>query len=327
MFLLNLGRNPIPMLEDTRSFGTLAVYVMIPATFVVTMVAFVLGVKAWNARTSAVRHRSWKLQVVPISLAYALLIGLMGMVILQLAEPSFPGLALAQFQAVFVVGLASAAMTHWTVSGATRMSSSRLLRLAIIIVAAGVYIAISRADDPLWWQISFSSVGTHGTITSMIFNTSLIFGGVLLLVWMPYIKSDFEILVRHGLSKPEMAKWLYRGLIGLGISIMLVGIFENQVSDLRDMIHNTAAPMMGVIVVILGFGMGKLAPGLPIDVHMTSYVLSGLLVLGVIFVAIGYFNTAGVTIYGAAIAFTWLSIFANTVEHSAQELDADAYPA
>lgn len=327
VFLFNLGRNPIPMLEDARSFGALALFAMIPATFVSTGITFVLGVKAWNERTKAERHRTWKLQVVPVSLAYALLIGLVGAIILQLAEQSFFGLALAQFQAVFVVAFASAPLTYWTVGEVSRMNTNRLLRLAIVIVAAGVFLAISRADDPLWWQISFSSVGTHGTITSMIFNTSLIFGGVLLLVWVPYFKSDFVILVEHGLSTPEMAKWLYRGLYALGVSIMLVGIFENQVSDFRDLIHNTAAPMMGVIVAILGFGLGKFAPGLPEDVHRTSYFLSGLLVLGVIFVAIGYFNTAGITLYGAAIAFTWLSVLATTVEHSAQELDPGAYPA
>jgi hypothetical protein len=165
-------------------------------------------------------------------------------------------------------------------------------------------------------------VGTHGTITSAIFNTSLMFGGLLLLVWMPFFKSDFEILVRGGLSTPDLAKWVYRGMVAMGVAIFLVGMFENQVSDLRDLIHNIAAPSMGLFVILLGFGLGKLAPGLPRDVHVTSYLLSGLLALGVLFVAIGYFNTAGVTLYGAAIAFTWLSVFVNTVEHTAMELDA-----
>ena len=35
VLLFNLGRNPIPMLEDNRSFGLLALYFMAPAALIV----------------------------------------------------------------------------------------------------------------------------------------------------------------------------------------------------------------------------------------------------------------------------------------------------
>ena len=43
--------------------------------------------------------------------------------------------------------------------------------------------------------------------------------------------------------------------------------------------------------------------------------------MGVIFVMIGYFNTAGITLYGAAIAFTWLTLLVATVEQAADDLE------
>lgn len=326
VLLFNLGRNPIPMLEDNRSFGLLALYFMVPASLIVAGIVFVLGIKAWNVHVDATRQRGWKAAVLPVSLAYTVLIGLVGLVILQLAEPAFPGLALDRFQAALLVGLITAALTYWLVIQTMEVTTTNLLRLAIIVVAAGVYLAISRADDPAWWTISFSSVGTHGTFTSRIFNASLIFGGLMILVWLPYFASDLDILVRHGVTTADRAKWVNRGLAGLGVTIALVGIFENQVNDIYDFIHNVSAPMMGVIVVIMAFSLRRLVPGFPDEVYLSSYILGGLLVLGVFFVAIGYFNTAGITLYGGAIAFTWLTLFVGTVEQTAGELDPDAFP-
>jgi hypothetical protein len=325
VLLLNLGRNPIPMLEDNRSFGLLALYFMVPASLVVAGVAFVLGIKAWNERVGADRRRGWKVAVVPVAFAYTVLTGLVAMVILQLAEPAFPGLVLDRFQAALLVGLVGGALIYWLVIQTMEIGSSKLLRLAIIVVAAGVYLAVSRADDPKWWTISFSSVGTHSTFTSQIFNGTLIFGGLMILVWLPYFANDLAILVRHGVTTAERAKWVNRGLVGLGITIALVGIFENQVSDLRDFIHNTSAPMMGVIVLLMAFNLRRLVPGFPPEVYLTSYILGGLLLLGVFFVAIGYFNTAGITLYGGALAFTWLILFVGTVEQTAKAREPEAF--
>jgi hypothetical protein len=326
VLLLNLDRNPIPMLEDWRSFGLLAIFGMMPAAFVVTWTTFILGIKAWNARLGPDRRRGWKVAVLPVTVAYTLLVALVGVVVLQLAEPAFPGLALDRFQAAFLAGLVGAALTYGLVSQAMLITSGNLLRLTIILVGVGVYLAVSNADDPLWWTISFSSVGTHRTFTSWVFNTTLVFGGLMILVWLPYFANDLNILVRHGLTTPEKAKWVNRGLIALGIAIGLVGVFENKVSQVTDMIHNLSAPMMGVIVIIMALDLRRLIPGFPPEVYATSFFLGGTLVLGVIFVMIGYFNTAGITIYGAAIAFTWLLIFVGAVEQTARELRPNAFP-
>ena len=326
ILLLNTDRDLIPMLEDHRSFGPLSQYFMVPAAFLVTGIVFVLGINAWNERVSPARRRGWKAAVLPVSLAYTVLIGVLGIVILEFAEPAFPGLALVNFQAAFLSGLVGGALIYWLVTQTMEITSANLLRLGIIVVAAGIYLAVKKTYDPAWWTISFSSVGTHGTFSSRIFNATLIFGGVIILVWLPYFVSDLKILVQHEMTAADRAKWIRRGLIALGISMALVGIFENQVSDIRDFIHNVAAPTTGVIVLIMAFRLRWLIPAFPDEVYLTSYILGGLMVLGGFFVAIGYFNTTGVTIYGAAIAFTWLMLFVNTIERIAKELDPDAFP-
>ena len=68
----------------------------------------------------------------PVSFAYAVLIGLVGVVILQLAELAFPGLALANFQAALLVGLITSALIYWLVIQTMEITTTNLLRLAII---------------------------------------------------------------------------------------------------------------------------------------------------------------------------------------------------
>ena len=258
-----------------------------------TAITFVMGVNAWNARVPVSAQHGWKIAVVPIAIAYTVLTGIIAVVILQLAEPAFPFLALDRFQAAFAVGLLSAALIFWLTTQAMQVTSGHLLQIAIVVAAAGVYLAASTSDDPLWWTVSFSSIGTHRTFTSWIFNSTLVFAGLMILVWLPYFMSDLRVLVRHGLTDANKAKWMRNGLIALGIAVGLVGVFENGVSQLTDNIHNLSAPMMGVFVIILAFGLRRLIPGFPNEVYATSYFLAGALVLGVIFVMIGYFQHRG----------------------------------
>ena len=87
-----------------------------------------------------------------------------------------------------------------------------------------------------------------------------------------------------------------------------------------------ALAMMGVFVIILALNLRRLIPGFSSEAYATSYFLAGALILGVIFVMTGYFNTAGITIYGAAIAFTWLTLLVGAVEQEAHELEPAAFP-
>ena len=130
VLILNAGRNPIPMLDDARSFGAIGLYFIVPAAFFVTAIAFVMGVNAWNERVAAERQRGWKIAIVPTAIAYTVLTGIVAIVMLQLAEPAFPFLALDRFQAAFVVGLVSAALIFWLTTQAIQITSGHLLHIA-----------------------------------------------------------------------------------------------------------------------------------------------------------------------------------------------------
>ena len=64
-------------------------------------------------------------------------------------------------------------------------------------------------------------MGTHGTFTSWIFNTSLVFAGLMILVWLPYFMNDLRELERHGLTDANKIKWMRNGLIAWASPLVL----------------------------------------------------------------------------------------------------------
>lgn len=324
--LANWDRNPVPMLADNRSFGILMLYLLVPSAFVVAAVAFVLGIRAWNERVVPDRQRHWRVAVVPVAVAHALLVFAISAISLQLVELAFAELTLDLVQAAFVVGLAGSALIYWLVLQAMQLSTGKLLSDVIVVLATGVYLSATNADDPLWWQVSFSYMGTMNSYAGLLFNGTLMFAGLLLIVWLPFLMSDLRILARHGISTEHSIRLLRYGLIALGIALAFVGLFPNRILPLFDTIHNLSAALLGLIFLALAVSLRRLIPGLALDVYAASWFLSLSMFGSIVFVFIGYFNTAGVTLVGGALAFTWMSIFVSSVENAAITLEPESFP-
>ncbi|MGL4649730.1 MAG: hypothetical protein ACRC1H_10010, partial [Caldilineaceae bacterium] len=206
--LLNLNRNPIPFGADLRSFAMIAFLAMFPISLVTAGVAFVLGVRAWNARVGAERQRTWHWPLVPVSLAYMLFACGISILLLALVEFAFRELALSRLQAALLMGLGTAAAVPPIVGSAMRVNTARLLTLILVLLGSGVYLTAATINDPLWWRISFSYLGKLQSNVNYIFNGTLIFSGILLLIWTSYLMSDYRILVRHGVAAERWAPWV-----------------------------------------------------------------------------------------------------------------------
>jgi len=326
VILLNLERNPVPLLGDRRAFGALLFYAIIPITLVMAGVAFVWGVRAWNTRVAADRQRSWTVAVVPVALAYALLIGFVTALGLQFVEFAFRELALARLQGAFLVGAVGSALTLWTIKQVMQLTTNNLLQLTFIIIGGGVYLTTATIDDPLWWQVSFSYLGTMKSSANTIFNVTLIFTGILLLVWLPYLLSDFRILVRHGIAPEHSVRWLRIAFIILAIAVAFVGFFKSGLTPFSSLMHNWSAYSLAAIFALLMLGLRWLAPGFSDEVYATSWTLMGALVATLVLAAIGYFNTVGLEIVAFALGLFWLNIFVQNTSNLAAALEPDAFP-
>lgn len=322
----NLQRNPVPIFEDWRGFGSLFFFWNIPVTLIVAAIAYRAGIKAWNAQAPATHQRSWGASIIPVALAYTLVVTAMTVIGLQFAEAAFRSLTLARLTAGVLVGLVGGALIFWVVRQVMQMSTSKLLTATVLIIGGGVYLTAATIDNPLWWQVSFSYLGTMKSSSRAIFNLTLIFGGVLFLVWLPYFMTDLEVLIAQGKAPERSRRWLWLALMALGVGLALVGFFKSGLTPFSSIMHNIAAYSLAGIFAALMVFVHRLVPSISREVRMTSWVLVTTLVGTLALAAVGYFNTVGLEVIAFALGITWLQMFTNAVHSDAVHLAPDAYP-
>lgn len=323
---LNMGRNPIPMLTDLRSFAIIGFLAMIPIALISAGWGFVLGIQHWNSQVGAARQRKWGVAVVPIAVAYALFALAVIVVGLYFVEAAFQSLQLITLQAALLTGAAAAAFVHWIVGDVIKVNTRRLLTLIIVIIAGGVYLTVTQIDDPLWWQISFSYLGKYESNVNYIFNSTLVFTGILLLVWLGYFMSDYRICVRHGVAAARWERWVRFALIWLAVAVALVGIFKSNFTPFSSLMHNLSAYSLAGVFGLLMLGARWIVPGFPREFFSASWILVAMLAATLVSAALGRTNTVGLEMAAFALGIIWLSRFVQTTEESARELEPDAFP-
>src|SRR5690606_22660999 len=148
---------------------------------------------AWNERVPPYRRRIWHWGVVPITAAYTLLLTAIAIASVLVLDAGFRMLVLDKYQGAILAGAAGAALLFWMVKQVFVISVNRLLQTTIVLVVGGIYLTMANMDDPLWWRESFSHLGTLESNTRSIFNTTLVFAGIMFMVWLPYLMSDVYI--------------------------------------------------------------------------------------------------------------------------------------
>jgi len=326
VLIANHDRNMVPMLGDHRSFATLGLYMLAPTTLIVSAIAYVMGVNAWNARVTAERQRKWYWAVLPVSLAFTLMLFFLTAAGMHFIEMAFQGLELMKIQGALVSGAVGAVIIYWVVGSAIQIKTRGLLQLLVIVLAGGVYITMTTVDDPLWWQVSFSYLGTMDSSSELLFNATLVFGGILILIWLPYFMSDFHILVEHDAASERGAFWLRFGLIVLAVGVALVGVFPSRASPLSSLIHNLSAYSLAAAFGLLMFGTKWMAPSFSRETITASWIIVAGLTFTLIMAAFGRVNTVGLEIIAFVLGMTWLSLFVNSTESLAVEMEPEAFP-
>lgn len=199
VLFLNLSRNPVPFLDDPRGFGTIFYLFSLGIGLIGGGIAYVMGTRFTNERVAPEHQRSWLLGVVPVALAYLVVTALGIGVLLDLISDAFKQLELARLQGVFLTGLFTALVANWIISDALQFSLRKLLLLIVITLSVGMYNSMAGNENPLWWRVSFSYLGTplSNADAAGQFNATLIFGGLLLIVMQQFLMKDIHILLNH----------------------------------------------------------------------------------------------------------------------------------
>ncbi len=322
----NWDRNPVPMLQDRRGFGVLALYVAPLAIAIAAGIGYTMGVRAFNARTPAEFHRKWAVGLAPVGLAYGVVAALLIVVILELVDAAFHDLELVLLQAVAIAVLVGGALANWAAKRAIRSDSGRLLELAIIIIAGGVYLTATQVENPAWWRISFSYLGSLKSSANIIFNVTLVFGALLLIAWIPYFLTDLRVLIRHGTARPSALTWIRLGVWWVAVGIALVGIFKTQSTPVAHIIHNVAAYSLAGMLGLLMLGAQWLVPGAPKEVLTLTWMLVAALAVTLIMAALMYINTVGLEVIAFSLGIMWLQTLVRSVATIAAEQEPAGYP-
>ncbi|MBK8046874.1 MAG: hypothetical protein IPK16_06970 [Anaerolineales bacterium] len=159
----NWGVDPIPFSENGRGFGVLIFIFSIVIDFGVAAVGFIMGVRYRNRLVGPEQRRSWALTVAPLALAYALVTMVLVGIALQFVDTAFKDLALQPIYAVLLVGIACGVVAYYVANRTMQISVRAVLNVFIIILFAGIAFSAINVNDSLWWEESFSFLGTAGS--------------------------------------------------------------------------------------------------------------------------------------------------------------------
>lgn len=326
VFLANLDRNPVPISGDYAAFATLTILLNLPVALLGAGMGFVRGVRAWNARVLPERRLGWGWALLPVSLACAIASTALLFFGLAAFEYAFETLRIDRLQAALLCGAVAAWFSFAIVGVAMQLNTRRLLFLIVALLGMGLYLGAVVASDKEWWTHSFSYLGEVGSNVGYVFNGTLIFVAILVLVWSRYFMNDYRLLVRKGMASAAWERWVQVAIIWIGIAAALVAIFRWQSTPVNSLIHQVAATSMAVVVGGMMAAARWVVPGLPRDFFLLTWVLLAVIVTVHIWAQFGAVNTVGMEFVDFGIGLTWLSQFAANAQIVGKRLEPEAFP-
>lgn len=326
-FVLNLGRADIPLVAagDMRAMGALSLIYAVLIALVGGVIGYYLGVRYKNEHLPLRYRQSWKWSIVPIVLAYTVIVAFIIDIFYQLLDAAFASLFLPTLQAVFLIGILAAVVTYITVETLMRIDLRKVLVIIFTIMVGGIYYAAITIDDPLWWQESFSYLGTQNSNASAIFNITFVLAGILMLVLQQYFMYDFHILRDEGTLSPRVHQLIGIGIFAFGFLIAGVGVFPWGASPLYSTLHNLCAYTMAMLLFLLMVSVYWVIPGLERTFYLsTVFFIAALLATGLLMV-LGRMNTTQAEINGLLVGGAWIALLVNNVDLLARRLKPPAF--
>ncbi len=149
-------------------------------------------------------------------------------------------------------------LAYWSVTLKTR----QMFTLAIAFMLYGVVVAGLISADREWWQRSLSALG-HDSVAGLIFNLSVIGGGLILLAVAIEEVEMLALLQAAGILKRRGFTVLRFSLIAICVLMIGIGLFPTRVSVLSNVMHNLAAHSMVGVIILLMFTVTAFAPIFP----------------------------------------------------------------
>ncbi len=308
-YLYNFNYHSLPVL-GLHSIG----FPIIVAAVVLTFAAFVYGYLqslAFEKKTTIRKILNAKtyFYTFALSLTHALLAGIFTAFIIVLLNYAFKGLLLDRFSSAFILGLSAAVIVYLITTLAMSITIESITAVVLGFLLVGVLGSMLATDNPNWWQINFSYLGTVESGSTRIFNATLVITAAVMLVLVDFL---FET-VRPAFAKDKRVKmknfnWVKRLFIISAIALGGVGVFSWSRSPF---FHNLSAALLGISFGVMMGGMKQLLPTFSKTFYFNSYLIVGFMVFSwvVLLNGINYINLTAFELLAAVLCGIWVGLF------------------
>lgn len=271
------------------------------------------GVGYWRARGlpgQAWRRAlsSWRFTVdtVSVALVHAVLAALATLAAFLVLDRGFIGLEVEPFWSVTLLAVVAGLTTSMVYLSVSRMTTQRMSSLLMAFVAIGTLTAMVTSPDQRWWEVHFSQLGTFWDLSSLVFNGTLVVGGLLVTTFAVYLANDLHALVERGALSAASERAVPLLFVVMGLMLAGVGLVPVNVSLL---IHNLSASGMAVMFLALLIGGRWMLQGMPPTYFVSSWAFLAALLLSTVLFAVGFFGLTALEIIVFALIFGWIAVF------------------
>lgn len=238
-----------------------------------------------------------------IALAHAVLALLGWLVLGAVLANGFQDATVYHLSASALAAAAAGVTGYAVFLSAAQMDLMRLSTVLAAFAVTGILTAMLSAPDPHWWQLHLSALGMTKSVSSLAFNLTLIVAGVIVTAIARYATDA------RGVDEPRRRAAVLRvrvGLILIGVLLAGVGIFPLNVSMV---LHNVSAVGMVLVFALEVFWVRSALPGAPAAFFVLGYVFFGVIVLTLVFFAVGYYVLTAAELVAGVLVFGWLIVY------------------
>ncbi|GHD09204.1 hypothetical protein [Zhihengliuella salsuginis] len=243
------------------------------------------------------------------------------LVVFRIFQDAFFGLTVDSYAGGVMLAIAAGIAAYAAYDSGSRINASALALLLAVFMASGMLVSMLAAENPLWWHIMFSELGTGtaGLTSFWTFNTTITTSGIILTTLAAFVTRDLTRWAaardrqdeaagraRRRFLRPRarVVRWC---LIGIGMCMVGIGLVSLHVSE---PVHTFFVRLLAAILLVLLLGIPLWAPGYPRAFYVFTYVSTVLLGgAAYLWFPLRYYNLTALELAAAGIVFSWLVVF------------------
>ena len=266
--------------------------------------------------TPLVRRIERVVNPIALALVHAGIVLMVLALVIAVLVSGFVGLEVDVFTSTVLVTLVCAATAYGITHSASSITASRLSGLLAVFMTGGVVIAMLTTTSAEWWRLHFSELGVGSGLSGIVFNATLIVGGLLLAslasLVAPALRRWSDRAAPSRTRNVPVVAWAF---VIMGLCLVGVGLVPVNESLV---IHNTFATGMAVVFAALLIGLRWLLDGFSRAFLAFSDLVLGVLITGaILFWPVGYSTLAAYELIAAGAIFAWLVLLLRHIDAAA----------